>query len=234
MPASDFLDVFAVSIGNSIYTCSAILCDPYERCADFELTRIVGNVGRAGVTVLIPPSDPRMSKPEIEKWTVINHAQFDSTCADYFQETSLHLSFTGYERHVRNAVKHGRQDVECQYMEAVVSVYNGKAWVADLDILKGLDDKLLARWKPPRSCEHDKQRELQWTSLDTWDELIDVPSDFSIVRAHANSLARLTAAIVAVQKKVHRCIVLPRQGVCYECLRELLKEKAGKQIVLVC
>ena len=84
--------------------------------------------------MLIPPSSPRMSQPAFEKWKVINHAPFDSTCANHFDETSMHLTFTGYDVPVGSTVQHGAQDVEAQYVEAVVKVFNGQKWVADLDI----------------------------------------------------------------------------------------------------
>ncbi|KUI63298.1 hypothetical protein VM1G_12048 [Cytospora mali] len=142
-------DVLAVSSGNSIYALSMMLSDPHEVCEEFELTRIIGNVGQAGVTMLTSPLEPRIVKPGYDSWQVINHAPFDLTCEDYFSQTSLHLSFTGYEQPVASSVTHGARDVEARYIEALVSVYNGSKWVADLDIITALEDERLERLDLP-------------------------------------------------------------------------------------
>ncbi|KUI61453.1 hypothetical protein VP1G_08642 [Cytospora mali] len=146
---AELKDVLAISSGNSIYAPSTILSDPHEGCKEFELTCIVGNVGQAGVTMLTTPWEPRIVKPGYDSWQVINHVPFDLTCEDYFSLTSLHLSFTGYEQPVVSSVTHGARDVEARYMEALVSVYNGSKWVADLDIITALEDGRLERLDLP-------------------------------------------------------------------------------------
>lgn len=234
MPASELQNVLAVSIGNSIYAVSAILSDPYERCDDGEIFHIVGNIGRPGVTMLIPPSSPRMSQPAFEKWKVINHAPFDSTCGNHFGETSMHLTFTGYDVPVGSTVQHGAQDVEAQYVEAVVKVFDGQTWIADLDILAGLDSSCLNRLSPPLRCSHSRSSEVQWTSIDAWDELIDAPDETSIVRAHGNKFARLAAVVIAIQKGLKKCLVLPPEVGCYSCIKDIVGDSDGTQVVLVC
>lgn len=233
---TELKDVLAVSSGNSIYAPSSILSDPHERCKEFELTRIVGNVGQAGVTMLIPPVEPRIVKPGQDSWKVINHMPFDLKCEDCFGPTTLHLSFTGYEQSVASSVRHGARDVEARYMETLVSVFDGSKWVADLDILAALRDDHLVRLELPADCAHSGGSQPRWTSIDSWDELIEKPAEISIIRAHGNSLARLAAVVIAFQKDKSRCIVLPESVSCYECIMDFLVEKSwgSDNIVLIC
>lgn len=224
---SELQNVFAVSVGNSIYAPMSLFSDPYEVCEELELMRIVGNVGKPGLTMMIPPSHPQIIRPEYDRWQVINHEPFDSTCQDYFGKTSLHLSFSGYEQPLASAVKHGAQDAEAQYLETLVSVYEGKRWVADLDILTALNSPRVKRLGMPDNCDHDKKAFTtpRWISVDCWDELIDMVQEVSIVRAHGNFLARLSAVTVAIQIGHTRCLVLPVGAECYECVESALNNE---------
>lgn len=223
---TELQNVFAVSVGNSIYAPMSLFNDPYEVCEDFELMRIVGNVGKPGLTMMIPPSHPQIIQPEYDRWQVINHEPFDSTCQDYFGKTSLHLSFSGYEQPLASAVKHGAQDAEAQYLETLVSVHEGKRWVADLDILTALNSPRVKRLSMPDNCDHDKRAFVtpRWISVDCWDELIDMVQESSIVRAHGNFLARLSAVTVAIQIGHTRCLVLPVGAECYECVESAFND----------
>lgn len=212
--------VFAVSVGNSIYAPASLFNDPYEICEDFEIMRIVGNVGKPGLTMMIPPSHPQVLSPEYDRWHVVNHEPFDNTCHGCFENTSLNLSFTGYEHSVESTVEHGAVDVEAQYLETLVSVYDGKRWIADLDILSALGNARVKRLRLPDPCNHDggALKRLRWISIDCWDELINMTDEINIVRAHENSLARLAAVTVATQVTKRRCHVLPPRTECYECV----------------
>jgi hypothetical protein len=90
-------EVFALSVGSSIYVAEAMLCDPYQSTKDTNIRRVIGNLGRAGISLLIPPTDPSVREPGEDSWTQINHTKFDGQAEDSFQHTSIHLSFTGYE-----------------------------------------------------------------------------------------------------------------------------------------
>lgn len=217
---TELQNVFAVSVGNSIYAPYALFNDPYDLCEEFELMRIVGNVGKPGLTMMIPPSDPQIVQPEFDRWQVINHEPFDATCQDYFGKTSLHLSFSGYEQPLASAVKHGAQDAEAQYLETLVSVYDGRQWVADLDILTALSSSRIKRLRVPDTCDHNERTTMtpKWISVDCWDELIDIVQEVNIVRAHGNFLARLSAVTVAIQMGQTKCLVLPPRAECYECV----------------
>lgn len=218
---SELHNVFAISVGNSIYAPTALFNDPYELCEDFEIMRIVGNVGKPGLTMMIPPSHPQVIESEHDRWHVVNHEPFDATCHDYFDKTSLHLSFTGYEHTVGSTVEHGAVDVTAQYLETLVSVYDGKRWIADLDILSALGNARVKRLRIPDSCAHDGStlQRLRWISIDCWDELVDMTDETNIVRAHGNSLARLAAVTVATQVTTRRSLVLPPSTKCYECVK---------------
>ena len=120
--------MFAMSSGNSIFVSAALLSDPGEIPEVYEVRRLVG------IAMLIPPQDPRIHKPEIESWHLINHAPFDHQRTDYFQNTSLHLSFTQYTMPF-NVGDHGAQDAEAFFFESLISVHDRGKGVADLDIL---------------------------------------------------------------------------------------------------
>ena len=128
-----------MSSGNSLYVAAALLCDPYDEPQATELRRVVGNIGRSGITFLISPPEVKTRKPDPEKWMLINHRVFDGNLEDHFQETSMHLSFTQYEiplltesdpRHIidRSAV----------LVESLISVFEGGTWVAEVDVLKAV------------------------------------------------------------------------------------------------
>jgi hypothetical protein len=140
--APDLLSgVMAVSSGDSIFVAAPLLCDPIEKPMAYELRRILGNVGQAGITMLVPPSNLLIRSVGPEKWNVINHTDFDGKDEDNFKGTSLHLSFTEYNPSV-NLGLHGAQDAEVFMLESIVSVHDRGMWIADLDIL-GVLGKLL-------------------------------------------------------------------------------------------
>ena len=126
--------VFAKSSGNSIFVSAALLSDLGEIPEVYEVLRVVGNIGRAGIAMLIRPQDPRIRKPEIESWHLINHARFDHQRTNSFQNTSLHLSFTQYTMPF-NVGDHVAQDAEAFFIESLIPVHDRGKWVADLDIL---------------------------------------------------------------------------------------------------
>ncbi|KAI1367472.1 hypothetical protein F5Y08DRAFT_336708 [Xylaria arbuscula] len=216
---SELDKVFAISLGSSIFAATRLLIDPYKECEESELRQIVGNVGRAGASMLIPPGNPVLRKPGIDSWQAINHEPFalETECEDYFDKTSLHLSFTGYEQPVASAVHHGAQDTEACYLETLVSIFDGSRKIGDVDILKALKSPILHRGGQAYDdeCQHgrrgdrrNKRRRTQtprWICVDSWDELLELPEGkIGIVRAHQNPFARLAAAAACVQKGFER------------------------------
>ncbi|CAJ2505691.1 Uu.00g130850.m01.CDS01 [Anthostomella pinea] len=239
----DLKQVLALSTGNSIYAAASLFADPYDVCQGYELRRIVGNVGRAGVSMLVPPINPKLQNPRADTWNVINHEAFTgkTQCLNNFENTSLHLSFTGYEQPVPGGVVNGSRDVGACYLETVISVFDRGRKVGDLDILKGIDDSMFSRLS---TCTHTSNwsidcdsMSLQWTCIDSWEEMLDMPDNRTcIVRAHKNALSRIAAAVVCVQQGERRFIVLPPKP-CYACVVEKLGHGGwgeGQNTVLIC
>jgi len=212
-------DVIAVSSGNSIFVAAPLLCDPSELPAEHEVKRVVGNIGRAGIAMLIPPQDTKMRELVPETWNLINHTSFDGELLDSFQNTSLHLSFTPYTMSI-NVGDHGMQDKEAFFLESLVSVYDQEKWVADLDILKTIRDPLFSRHQNSPRCSHVIDENTydyeDLVSIDNWDELLDKEDMTGVVRARRNWLARLAAAAVSVKQR-HHTIILPNP-VCWDCV----------------
>jgi hypothetical protein len=59
-------EVFAMSSGNSIFVSGALLCDPHEVTQPCEIRRVVGNIGQAGVSLLMGPPNPEIRQAELE------------------------------------------------------------------------------------------------------------------------------------------------------------------------
>ena len=225
-------NVMALSSGNSIYIAKAMLCDPSERTKPCEIRRIIGNVGRPGIALLMPPQNPKVRILAIDEWNQINHTEFDGEAQNCLNHTSLHLSFTGYESPITLG-SHGFQDAEVYLLESNVSVYDRGKWVSDLDIIRNLEtggklirvksecaDKLHA----PSSS---RQLSVKLRSIDSWEELLDPPLGAGIVRANGNWIGRLASTVVAIQKG-HLVHVL-EPTVCFECLQlRSLRNPKGK------
>ena len=208
--------VFAMSSGNSLFVAAPLLSDPGEGSKDDEVLRVVGNIGRAGIAMLIPPQHPLIRKPEPDTWELVNHAPFDGKAADSFASTSLHLSFTQYTMPV-NIGEHGGQDVEMFFLESLVSVHDRDKWVADLDVLRMLKSHLFTRYSPLRECKHPPGQPplREHIAIDSWEELLDREKVPVIVRAHRNQAGRLAAAAVSVIQGYPTFIV--PETICWMC-----------------
>ena len=57
-------EVFALSLGSSIYVAEAMLCDPYQSAKGTNIRRVIGNLGGAGISLLISPADPAVREPD--------------------------------------------------------------------------------------------------------------------------------------------------------------------------
>ncbi|KAE8447571.1 hypothetical protein EG329_010701 [Mollisiaceae sp. DMI_Dod_QoI] len=225
-----FNDVMAISSGSSLYIAGSLLCDPVEEPGNTEVRRVVGNIGRSGVSLLIPPPRPRMKEAALENWRQINHRMYDGKPENCFSQTSIHLSFTEYVMPLKldNDDTH-MIDRPVNLVETLVQVFDRGHWVADLDVLGALGtDIVRATCKIQTGCQADghkadptytkryRGRVINLTAIDTWDELLEPPKQGDIItRAHGNWLARL--AISAVCKELgFRIVVLPKE-VCWSC-----------------
>ncbi|KAE8338263.1 hypothetical protein BDV24DRAFT_166467 [Aspergillus arachidicola] len=214
-----FTNVMAISSGNSIFASGSILCDPWEDAKPHEIQRLVARIGKSGVSLLIPPMNPKLRKAEFDTWKLIDHIAFDGSVEDHFDNTSIQLSFTRYESPVPGAVFHGAQDVEANYVETLTQVYDGSKWVGDIDILSALSSNFIERISLPHPCQGHPSRpkpRFPALSIDNWDELIDAPSTAGVIRAHDNFVGTLAATAISVQKG-HLTFVLPKQ-ICWACI----------------
>jgi hypothetical protein len=214
-----------MSAGSSLYIAQFLWSDPFLPPPTNVIRRSIGNVGKQGIAFLISPLNPLMRDPGYDNWQNVQHEDFDGSFENNFPETSLHLSFTGYEQAL-NTGQHGLLDNEVYFLQAVVQAYEKGNWVADLDILTalntGLDSKTVSRLP---DCKHtglvveDFSYLDQLTSIDSWAELIDQPSNAAIVRANGNWLARLAVTVVAFQKG--RQVFIASEKVCWKCVQGL-------------
>jgi hypothetical protein len=231
--------VMALSVGNSIYIADLLIREPLGPDLTRKVTRITGNLGRAEMAMLVSPTmPPPLKSLDYDNWNLINHVDFDGTCQGCFQNTTLHLSFTDFEMPIDVGTR-GIRDTEAILIESVVSVHDRGQWVGDLDIMSALASSYL-RWVRHGACSHseDEQSFSQLSptgepnrliSIDSWDELLDIPPQSIIVRAHNNWLARLAAAAISIQKE-RVAVFLPR-NVCWECLRIEMPDSYGCGVI---
>ena len=212
-------NVMAMSSGNSIYASKKLLSDPIEWLEGHEVKRIVGNIGRPGIAMLMPPSNPRIRNSKPNEWRLVKHANFDGVAEDCFSNTSLHLSFTGYESPIGLGL-HGLQDTEVYLLESTLSAFSREEWIADLDVLHTLEETSLISRPARLHCNCDGRSDglslPHLTAIDSWEELLDSPINTGVVRASKNWIGRLTTAVVAAQKG-HNVLVLP-DSTCWRCV----------------
>jgi hypothetical protein len=218
IPPDNLSQVLAMSIDNSIYVAAPLLCDPLERPHQHEIRRIVGNIGKAGLAFLIPPTNPLMRKAKANEWDLVNHLKFDGKAQDSFHQTSLHLALTDYT--IPFTMHHeGARDIEAYFQEALISVFDRTEWVADLDCISSLESPYLFRL-PRTTCRHRKKPILLYshllTSVDSWQELLDRPQRAAIIRSHDNWVGRLATACLSVQKR-YPTLIVPSEF-CWECI----------------
>ncbi|KAF2793187.1 hypothetical protein K505DRAFT_244992 [Melanomma pulvis-pyrius CBS 109.77] len=222
---SDMDNVMAVSSGDSIYVPRQLLCDPIESPRPSHLTRLLGNFGQPGVVLLRPTQEPMMKDLDYRKIMSIATLEFDGKKVDSFGRTSLHLSFT--DRHVPIYDTNARlgKDSQVSVIESFISVRDSGTWVADIDILHALNRNDVIRLHSQVPCIHTDHNRLYpgsggW-SVDSWDEILDCPSDRFVVRAHGNWLARLAVTSVlsqVLQAKGKGKITVCQPDTCWRCL----------------
>ncbi|KIN03218.1 hypothetical protein OIDMADRAFT_119365 [Oidiodendron maius Zn] len=218
--------VFALSSGNSIYVAAPLLCDPHEMPLEREVRRVVGNIGRPGLAFLIPPTEPKIRKPNNESWMHINHAPFDGKIEDCFQQTTIHLGFTAYNLPLRDDSQGDNIiDRPASLVETIISVHDRGQWVADLDVISALEYGRMDE-NPGEPCGLPtvfRSGKPHFISVDNWDEFLEAPSDgILVIRAHENWLARLAFTVLSVNRRV-RTIVLPND-VCWACCKTSIED----------
>ncbi|KAL8883158.1 MAG: hypothetical protein Q9192_007404 [Flavoplaca navasiana] len=217
---SQLMDVMAMSSGASIYVSAALLTDPYAKTPPGDIRGVMGNIGRPGITFLVPPRDPLIRKVSIDEWPLIERHEFDGCLSDHFQDTSLHLSFTTAETPL-NIGFSGAQDLEACILETLFSVYESGRWIADLST-SNLSEKepftVPSLKRLPRCTTQHPGGTFHpnMTSIDSWLSLVDAPEDrVSLVRACGNWQARLGASSISLALG-YDTILLP-DDVCWQC-----------------
>ncbi|KAK7976286.1 hypothetical protein PG989_014749 [Apiospora arundinis] len=212
LEAEKLEDVLALASGNSIYILRHFVTDPAIEVPPAGVVRIVGNVGRAGISLLVPPASQPLIRPLSNSLRAVEYADFDGRREDNFASTSLHLSFTPYEFPLDYGAT-GIIDHQIFFVESVISVHESGKWVADLDILGPFYDgarKILKFQKkvpqgrgPKKLHEHSEEKKKSvlgsFVSIDTWEEVLDTPPTHSFVRASDNWAARLAVVAVILQ-----------------------------------
>lgn len=224
-------NVLALATGDSIYIAASLIRDPAESVPDrcHEIQRIRGSIGRAGIALMVPPERPEIREVDQARWRFVNHHKFDGTIKDCLDGVSLHLSFTGSVFPLDTG-DYGSRDNEVYILETLISVHDHGEWVADLDILAALENKLLRpiAGQEETRCSHPELLLLknrpgrsngQTVSVDCWDEFLDFPEEPAVVRAHGNWLARLAFASASVQKG-YLTLLLGPSASCWECADE--------------
>ncbi|KAI4204119.1 MAG: hypothetical protein LQ350_001310 [Teloschistes chrysophthalmus] len=219
--SSNLQSVMALSSDDSLYIAIALLSDPAVTTGS-KITRIRGNIGRAGIALLVPPQRPRVRAKESQDWTLVNFADFDGDITNCFQSTSLHASFTGFVLPLDSEVT-GLRDTEIYLFETIISVHDKGRWVGDLRILplfhqpefRMIGDKNAA-------CNHVQKAlipfEEDLTSIDSWNEYLDRPVGPVVFRAHGSWMARLAAASLSVQQK--HLTLLFKEDTCWTCAKD--------------
>lgn len=199
-----------------------MLCDPYDIPHNYELKQILGNIGKPGIVMLTSPQDPMIREIDPKKWRIANYAHFDGKPENCFPGTSIHLSFTSYHVPIYESRARGDHDTQISMLEVVTSVYDSGVWVADIDVLKAMDN--VYRLQPPPPCEHPigAEPETSCLSVACWDEVLDCPDAICVVKSSGNWLARLAilSVLAQVSKERERLTTICPESVCWRCLMQ--------------
>ncbi|KAH9907236.1 hypothetical protein F4778DRAFT_528245 [Xylariomycetidae sp. FL2044] len=235
---ADLGSVFAICVADSLYIASALLQDPATSAGPGLIHRYTGNINRAGMAFMVPPKDPEIRNYDrVDEWYQYDHKEFTGTMEDCFQGTSLHISFSEASQAV-NINFSGEKDVEAYFLETLISVYDRKTWIAEVDILGAMADPLLDSCflTAARPCDCDGTSDAAAAdsptliSIDNFAEMIVPPRKPGIIRATGNWQARLAAVAICVAKG-HKVILKPERT-CWRCLmRVSLKGRTVRAIL---
>lgn len=207
LPVTNLGNVFGISVGNSIFVFSRLLQDPTASVNDTDITRLIGNIGQPGVSLLVPPAARPLIRELSRSYRAVGYADFDGTWEDNFKGTSMHLRFTPGTFPVDYGAA-GVVDHQVFFVESVVSVHDGGKWVADLDILPPFDcgyikSVTVSEVGSLGGCDHSGSASLDFIAIDSWEEILDTPPGIGVVRAQENWPARLSIAVLLSQHKCH-------------------------------
>lgn len=157
-------------------------------------TRLLGNIGKPGLTLLTTPSDLLIAERDPGTWKMASYVSFNGEFIDCFSRTSLHLTALDWSLPVSDDKSYGQLTTEVHLAEAVVPVHDSGAWVGDIDLLTSLASVTRVRAECSRGHQlpaDDNEKPSSSSpvssscvvSLDSWDEVLDPPtSGVSFVR----------------------------------------------------
>lgn len=159
-----------------------------------------------------------------EGWRLANCNAFDCVAEDCFNRTSLHLSFTDYNVPLFDSQGRGDRDTQISLQEAIISVRDSGAWVADIDILGTLRNVNICRLnQQPCSCHSRIEEPRQHLgSVESWDDILDCPDGNFVVKAHKNWIARLATLTVLAQHNIrmkYGRLTICSPDTCWKCVK---------------
>ncbi|KAK8108140.1 uncharacterized protein PG998_010153 [Apiospora kogelbergensis] len=225
---TELKDVIGLSVGDSLYIPSRVLEDPAPLQPAGQFTRLLGTINKPGFNILVSPQQPDCRDLSDVAWRRSN-TPFQGETEDYFNKTSMHLTFTEWKRPLHGESSIGLRDTEVMLLEGVVQVRDAGDWVADINIMKALRSTTLS-WATQEklvSCNHGERpsgSEYHLTAIETWDQVIDCGDGSYVTRSHGNSHARLALTSVLVGHfpiNSIKVVVCPTGPVCWLCLQSM-------------
>lgn len=150
---------------------------------------------------------------------------FDGKAENLLSSTSLHLSFTNWNRSLYITEDQGNQDEQFTSMEAVISIRESGKWIGDVDIMTALRSTALYQTSTHPECVHEAGAppERRMTAIECWDEIRDIPSGVAVVKSHGNWLGRLAVASFLAQCSKDGSLTIDRvtlcpESVCWPCI----------------
>ncbi|KAK6065027.1 hypothetical protein SCUP515_11426 [Seiridium cupressi] len=204
-------NIIGLSGGDSIFVLTSLLQDPETKYPDHSFSRILGNTGTAGFSILTTPSELMLRQRDPAAW-LVEPVDFDGAPQDSFKNTSLHLAFTDWRAPLVRFQSVGERDADVNIIEAVISVRDFGKWVADVDIYRALVHRRLLE-------------DSDILSVESWDQVLDCTDGSVAVRCHSNWVAKLAVLSVLAQHMTEeRPIVICPRSCCwgdfvhyYEC-----------------
>ncbi|KXH41575.1 hypothetical protein CSAL01_01077 [Colletotrichum salicis] len=235
VPPDACVNVMAISVGDSLYVAAPLLCDPSETPEAIEVRRIRGNIGTAGIAMLIPPAPIDPPEYDCQQWNLINHAPYNGRQENSFESTSLHLSFTGMTLPIDTKTQRYR-DTELYYKESRVTVHDHGREVGDLDIMGSLQSLSLSRTS---ACRHEKESRNDTNetvfdndslvTIDNWYEYLDPPETAAVARSSGNWLGRLALSVLGVQLGYR--VIVSEGEFCWRCVADCWRYRQVKKVV---
>jgi len=201
--------------------------DPYDQASSKQFSRLLGNIGKPGLTLLTCPQYPDSRDDERFNWRQCT-APYDGTQEDAFRHTTLHLSLTEWSDPLWGGSAVGERDSNGAHVEAVVSVIDSGRWIADIDPLRALGNDHVTTLPCQESCAHPAElrgRPLpHMKAVETWDQVLDCDEGLMVAKSHRNWVGRLAVVCVLAHhcKLGQKRIVICPETVCWECVKPTL------------